>query len=80
MKRLSSSLDQQSTNNDDESHQTSNAKKVRHSSPRSRHNYEEKPEHRRQQISLDQCVVRQDLLCFLEGIFLHYFENLNNQI
>ncbi len=64
MKRSSSSLDQQSTNNNDELHQTSNAKMVRHSSPRS-----EKTDHRRQQISLDQRVVRQDLLYFLLGIF-----------
>jgi hypothetical protein len=71
MKRSSSSLGQQSTNNNDESHQTTYAKVAQQPSSRSRYNYEEKNDYRRQQTSMDQHVVRQDLLCSLDGIFLY---------
>lgn len=53
MKGSSSSLDQQSMNNDDELHQKVYTKTARNSSSRSRHNYKEKPDHRRQEISMD---------------------------
>jgi hypothetical protein len=76
MKRSSSSLDQQSTNNDDELHQASYEKVVRRSSPRPRYNYEEKTDHRRQEISMDQRVVRQDLLYSLDGIFLYHTQKI----
>jgi len=76
MKRSSSSLDEQSVNHDDEFHQASYAKMVRNSSPRSRYNNEEKTAHDRQEISMDQRVVRQDLLYSLDGIFLYHSENL----
>jgi len=76
MKRTSSSLDHQSTDNNDEFHQAFYAKMVRNSSLRSRHNSQEKSEHPRQEISMDQRVVRQDLLYSLDGIFLYHSENL----
>jgi hypothetical protein len=76
MKRTSSSLDHQSTDNDDEVHQAFYANMVRHSSLRSKHNSQEKTDYRRQEISMDQCVVRQDLLYSLDGIFLYHSGNL----
>jgi hypothetical protein len=60
MKRLS----EQVTNYADESPQTSYAKMARRSP--SRFHYEDQ---HRQEISMDQRVVRQDLFYFLEGIF-----------
>ncbi len=64
MKRSSSSLNQQVKNNDDESPQASYAKMARHSPSRF--------DHRRQEIPMDQRVVRQDLLYSLDGIFLQH--------
>jgi len=69
MKRPSSTSDRQLTTNDDEIYQTLSRKMARYSPSQSRYNYEEKTTHRTQQISLDQCVVRQDLLYSLDGIF-----------
>ncbi len=70
MKRSSSPLDQQVTNYNDKFSQTSDAKVVRRSSSQSRFNHEEKTHYHQQEISTDQSVVRQDILYFLDGIFL----------
>ncbi|CAF4910996.1 unnamed protein product [Rotaria sp. Silwood1] len=56
MKRSSSSLDQQLTNNDDKIHQESYAKMVRRSSSRSEFNNEEKNQYNKQTTAVDQRV------------------------
>lgn len=76
MKRSSSSLDQRTNNNDETSHQASNAKMARRSSPRPEDNHEEKINDSTRTTTTDSCVVRQDLLCFLAGIFLYINNNL----
>jgi len=61
MKR--SSLDHQSTDSgDDEFNQAFSSKMVRRSPPRFKYNSQEKIDQRRQEIPMDQGVVRQDLL------------------
>ena len=70
MKHRHSYTDQESTDDDEKLHKLSYQKVARQSPTQSKHKDEEKPDCYTQSDSLDKCVVRQDLLYSLDGIFV----------